>query len=308
MVLNLRQLLYLTTLAETGSYHKASQKLYISQPTLSISIKKLEDRLGFPLYERDNKQVVPTEAGAIIIAYAQKILALDGELENKLSELKKSSQKVLRVGTYQMLYSLLLTPLLNTIRQSGPAFSIKLQHAHNRELKESLRAGAFDLILCIQDEPEKNMETVLLKKERLLLALPDTHPACQRSLLLPREPYPYLPVRELENECFILQLPSQQIRWQEDKILHSGEIKKYTSIELDSIATSMRLVSEGAGIGFLMEPYTASFSHYRNLRFFLTGNLAEAPWLMVCYPKRSRKNPHILRIVRLLKKTIDDIL
>ena len=80
MNLNFKQLHSLCALADPGNYHTAAQKLFITQPTLSIAIKNLETSLGTVLFVRTAREVVPTEAGKIVIAYARRILELDQEM------------------------------------------------------------------------------------------------------------------------------------------------------------------------------------------------------------------------------------
>jgi DNA-binding transcriptional LysR family regulator len=304
MILNLRQLLYLTTLAETHSYHLAADRLFITQPTLSIAIKKLEDHLGFPLFNRSGKEVELTKAGELVFDYARKILSLDNELEKKLKGFHNQTKEELRVGTYAMLYFLLLDNFLSEVNPSQLPFKLKLQHGHNEELRKGLREGQYDAILCIQDKPEPGIKTKLLKREAMLLVIPETHPACQKAISIPGQRFPYLPIHELENEQFIIQQPAQQLRWQEDKLLHSGKIKNFSTLEIDSTPNAMHLVSGGTGIGFLMESYVESFSHLKNLRFFLTDTSKNVPWLMFSYLPNQKKNLQIQLLLRLLEASI----
>lgn len=93
MSLNFKQLRYLCALADTGNYHTAAQKLFVTQPTLSIAIKNLETSLGTVLFVRTAREVVPTEAGKIVIAYARRILELDQEMYQKLGQLCQPDRK-----------------------------------------------------------------------------------------------------------------------------------------------------------------------------------------------------------------------
>jgi DNA-binding transcriptional LysR family regulator len=308
MILNLRQLLYLTTLAETHSYHAAADRLFITQPTLSIAVRKLEDHLGFPLFERSSKGIELTKAGELVIDYAKKMLSLDEELEERLGAFRKEKKQELHVGTYAMLYFLLLDSFLPKVNTTQLPFTLKLQHEHNEALRKGLREGRYDAILCIQDKPDPGVKTKLLKQVPLLLVLPENHPACQKAISIPGERFPYLPIHELEGERFIIQQPAQQLRWQEDKLLHSGKIKNFSTFEIDSTPNAMRLVSGESGVGFLMESYVGSVTQFKNLRFFRTDTPKNTPWLMVCYLPNQKKNPHIKQLLHLLEASAKKIL
>ena len=80
-----KQYQYLCTLADTGNFHQAADKLFITQPTLSLAIKKMEKELGTALFKRSRTTLTPTEAGEIMIAYAKKILNLEEKMEQELA-------------------------------------------------------------------------------------------------------------------------------------------------------------------------------------------------------------------------------
>ena len=91
-----KQYQYLCTLADTGNFHQAADKLFITQPTLSLAIKKMEKELGTALFKRSRTTLTPTEAGEIMIAYAKKILNLEEKMEQELQQLKTTHVSQLR--------------------------------------------------------------------------------------------------------------------------------------------------------------------------------------------------------------------
>ena len=248
MTFPLRQLQYLCVLAETGSYHTAARKLYITQPTLSIAIKKLEESLGVPLFLRDGRSVTPTPEGELVLAYARKILDLDQELASALLPLQQRRQNSLRIGTYLIYSSLLMPTLIAAFHRTHPDAEIKLTHEHHQELLQGLKNNQFDVILSIQDQPDPEFAQRLLKREPLLLALSPDHPACAQAIPVAGSPYSFLDLEALPKELLLLQRPYQQVRLQEDKLLKTAGLNQARFKEVGSIETAVRLAAEGMGL------------------------------------------------------------
>lgn len=302
MNLSLKQLQYLCTLADTQNYHTAAQQLYLTQPALSMAIKNLEKALGAPLFMRNTKEVQPTETGRIAIAYARKILSLEQKMEQ---ELRKASSQKLRVGTYFSLYSLYMPDFLKAIHSLHPQLNLTTLHETYAALKQDLVLHKLDLIFCVQDKPSPLFDSIPLKKEHLLVALAPDHPACAKAKILPHLPYPYLDIRELKQETFLIQYPNQQIRWQEEKLWNKNGAEPREKKEIDSIDLSVRLASEGLGAAFTMESYVPALRPLKPVRYFVTGDIQDCPWLSICVPKGHARRPLIKDCIQLLKKQVE---
>lgn len=307
MILNLRQLQYLCTLAETGSYHAAARKLYITQPTLSIAVKKLEERLQQPLFIRQSRQVVPTEAGRLVLETARQMLAMDGDLEKRLQALHQGKKEVLRIGTYLIFSALLMPTLMTRFHKSHLQVELQLQHRHYRELAEALEDGQFDLILGIQDLSSPTCVCRRIRREGLLVVLPAHHPLCRKAIPLEGFRFRYLASSLLQQETFLIQSPSQQIRIQEDRLL-AGLPERPRIREIENIETAVRLAAEGMGAAFAMESYVKAFHTSKPVRYFLTGDPAQYPWLTVSYKKEKTQNKNLQAFVELIQKTVEEIL
>lgn len=307
MPFNLKQCRYLVTLADCGSFHQAARTLFITQPTLSIAMKKLEQEMGLPLFQKKGRKAQLTAAGQLALTYARKMLQLDRELAGELSTLQKGSQKELHIGTYLMFSTLLMPPLMAALHKSRLPVDLKLHHRHGFELKDALRRGDFDLILCIQDKPDPEFPCVRLKQEYLLAVLLPENPCCQKAQSLEGLPWPYLPPSALSGETLLLQSPIQQIRHQEDRLLEQG-VKPGRCKEIASIETALGLAVEGLGISFTMSCYVKALHPTRPVRYFATGNLQEAPWLTLYYRKELEKDPALEALINLLRETVQIIL
>ncbi|WP_289051505.1 LysR family transcriptional regulator [Acidaminococcus timonensis] len=304
MNLSLKQLQYLCTLAETRNYHLAAKKLYMTQPALSMAIKKLEADLHGVLFERNTKEVIPTEAGKIAIAYARKILFLNRKMHQEIHNLQQRPRESLRVGTYFILYSLLMPSFIKAIHQIHPQLNLVPSHLHYTALENALQRNALDLILCVQEKPNPLFDTIPLRQDHLLVALSPHHPACAKARQLPGLSYPYLDIRELKQETFYLQYAHQQIRWQEDKLWEAAGFTPKACKEIDSIELSVRLASEGMGAAFTMESYVNALHIQEPVRYFVTGDLKKCPWLSLCTARGHSRSPLIQECIQIIKDLV----
>lgn len=307
MAFQFRQLKYLCTLAETGNYHTAAERLYITQPTLSLAIKKLEASLGHPLFLRRAGGLVPTDTGKIVLEYAQKILQLDEELDSKLDVLHNPVTRTLHIGTYQIFYSMLLPPVIAKFQLSHLNVGITSQHSTYRILESDLLNRKLDVILCIPDKPHPAFDSIPLRQSHPLAALPANHPACKKAVALPGQAYPYLDIRVLNGETAYLQYPHQQMRWQENKLMETGGFRPGEIRETDSIDLAVRLASEGLGVAFTMDSYLKTLHLSKPVRFFIVGNLEQTSWLTLCTLKNRSQEPLIRELIRIFKEQIEEL-
>lgn len=307
MPFNLKQCQYLVTLADCGSFHQAARILFITQPTLSIAMKKLEQEMGQPLFQKQGRKACLTPAGRLALSYARKMLQLDRELATELKALQQDSQKELHIGTYLLFSTLLMPPLMAAIHKSRLPVDLKLHHRHGFELKDALRRGEFDLILCIQDKPDPEFPCVRLKQETLLAVLLPDDPCCQKAQTIEGLPWPYLEPSALSGKTLLLQSPIQQIRHQEDRLLEQG-LKPARCKEIASIETALGLAVEGLGISFTMSCYVKALHPSRPVRYFATGNLQEAPWLTLYYRNELKGDPALETLIARLREIVQTIL
>lgn len=134
------------TIAETGSYTRAAERLYRTQPALSLQIKRLEEQLGTRLFQRNGRQTTVTEAGEVLLTYAQRILSLNEEAFARLSIVE--TEGAVRVG---VLEEVALGPLVELLTKFGrlcTKIHIELQVATSLDLAEGIRENRLCLAVA----------------------------------------------------------------------------------------------------------------------------------------------------------------
>ena len=180
--MELRQLRHFVALAETLNFHRAAAALNMTQPPLSLSIRKLEEQLGSPLFERHARGVALTEAGSAALAHAREALNAAEALTQSVRETAAGDRGQLRVGFVGSATYALIPAVVPAFRRQRPQVDLSLKEATSLEVVRALEEGALDVGLL--RTPLLQVGRVALEplyKEELILVTPRDHPLGQRS-------------------------------------------------------------------------------------------------------------------------------
>lgn len=244
----LDQLIILQTIANEKSFKQAAQKLYLSQPTISLQVQKLERELNLSLFERDTQQTCFTETGELILNYGTRILELCEEIHKALLNLQKSEKFNLIVGSSQTTGTYLLPRIIGLFHERYPLINVHLEVNSTLRTSWNVANGQVDIAIVGGDiPPELNhlLEVTPYAEDELALILPTNHPLSQLKEIKSEDLY------ELK---FIALEKSSTIRKVSDKILENNKIdisKLQVEIELNSIEAIKNAVQAGLGVAFV---------------------------------------------------------
>lgn len=179
--MELQQLRYFVAVADAGQFTAAARDLHLAQPSLSRQVRKLEEELGAVLLERRRTGVALTDAGAILLPWAKRMLAdLDGA-RSEVAGLATLERGRLSVGATPSVSTVLLPRVLAAFHTEHPGITLSVIEAGSRDLVERLAAGELDLALVILPVPREELfETTPLIREELVLAVAKDHPLARR--------------------------------------------------------------------------------------------------------------------------------
>lgn len=179
--MTLRQLEYLITVAEQGSFSLAARKLMISQPSLSQCIKNLENELGATLFDRSSVPMVPTQAGELALHKAHIILTAMEDMKKDLSQMESTAKELL-IGISDA-GALINKHIFRAFQTACPGVKLLLVERDQHLLERMLEAGKLDMILSMPPSDSKNLDVIPLLEDAFLIALPKTHPVSQEQLM-----------------------------------------------------------------------------------------------------------------------------
>ena len=179
--MNLRDLEYFVAVADLGHYRVAAESCFVSQPTLSGQLRKLEEELGSPLFERSTRRVSLTAFGREALFLARGILRDSAALVEAGRALQDPFRGPLSLGVFPTLCPWLLPRLTPLFRASYPATDFLLREERSLELEAGLREGRLDAAILALPQAQPGIETLALFSEPFLLALPAAHPLAARA-------------------------------------------------------------------------------------------------------------------------------
>jgi DNA-binding transcriptional LysR family regulator len=179
--MELQQLRYFVAVAETGRFTSAARDLHVAQPSVSKQVRKLEAELGAVLLERRKAGIALTDAGAILLPWARRVLAdLDGA-RSEVAGLATLERGRLSVGATPSVSTVLLPRVLAAFHAEHPGVTLSVIEAGSRDLVDRLAAGDLDLALVILPVPREELfETTPLIREELVLAVAKRHALARR--------------------------------------------------------------------------------------------------------------------------------
>ncbi len=174
--MNLRDLSYLVAVADHRHFGRAAEASYVSQPTLSAQIKKLETELGVQLVERNPRHVMMTAIGDRIVERARAVLREVDGIETLARGARDPESGSLRIGLFPTLAPYLLPHVIPQVRRRFPDLEVLLVEVKTEEVLARLRAGSLDVGILALPVPDEGLRTLDLFTEDFVLAVPEGHP------------------------------------------------------------------------------------------------------------------------------------
>ncbi len=250
--MTLTELKYIVAVARERHFGRAAEACYVSQPTLSVAIRKLEDELGVTLFERGGSEVGVTSIGERIVAQAQKVLEESASIKEIARQGHDPLAGPLRVGVIHTIGPYLLPQLVPAQIARIPQMPLLLQENFTLRLVELLRQGEIDCAIMALPLPEAGLVTQPLFDEPFVVAVPVSHPWADRS---------EIDANELKLETMLLLGSGHCFR---DQVLEvCPELSRFSAssdgiqrtFEGSSLETIRHMVA--AGIGITVLPITA---------------------------------------------------
>jgi LysR family hydrogen peroxide-inducible transcriptional activator len=253
--LKLKDLRYLVAVADTRHFGRAAERSFVSQPTLSAQLKKLEDYLGVQLIERAPKRVQLTPAGEEIVERARRILDSSEEIIELARGHRDPLAGRLRLALLPTIGPYLLPNVAGKLRKSLPRLELMLYEYQTDPMLDKLHSGEIDVGILAFPVPMDGLEAYELYKEPFAVALPANHRLAQRASIK---------VSDLNHETLLLLEDGHCLRDQALEICSGTELHEKQDFRATSLETLRQMVAAGVGITLL--PELAGRGAYGNAR------------------------------------------
>lgn len=250
--MTLNELKYIVAVARERHFGRAAEACFISQPTLSVAVKKLEEELGVTVFERRKGEVSVTAIGEQVVSQALRVLEEAGGIKQIADQGQGQLASPLRIGAIYTIGPYLLPGLVPDLAERAPQMQLVVEESYTSVLTEKLKRGDLDVILISYPFEEPGIRTLPLYREPFVLLLPSSHPFNQKQKVK---------VAELSKEDMLLLGSGHCFRDQVlemcPECLHrSTDDRPGKMLEGGSLETIRYMVASGLGVTVL--PCTAA--------------------------------------------------
>jgi LysR family transcriptional regulator, hydrogen peroxide-inducible genes activator len=237
--MNLRDLKYFVALSDYQHFGKAAEACFVSQPALSMQIKKLEETLGVKLLERTNRSVLLTGSGLAIAERARQILNHVEEMHDVAKLEKDPYSGELKIGIFPTLGPYLLPLIIPDLSKLFPKVSFYLIEEQTAPLIENLKQGKLHAAFLALPVMEKNFHSAFLFEEEFMLATPETNSLAKRKTVKQQD---------LENKNVLLLEEGHCLREQALALCHKINATETRNFRATSLETLRHMIAAGVGI------------------------------------------------------------
>lgn len=256
---------YVYEIYKEKSFSKAAKKLYISQPSLSATVKRIETKIGYPLFDRSKKPLELTECGKKYIQAVEQLKAVHEEFRDFINDWGDLKVGELSVGSGSMFMSWVLPPIIETFAHQFPSIKIELVEESVLELEELLKTGKIDFMVDNSTLDHDIYDRKVIHKENLILVVPKKFKvndklkeyqlsveSIQDGSYLSEE-QKAVPLKEFGDEPFILLKNENDTRERAKNICRENEFIPNIMFELDQQSTAYNISCSGVGISFISD-------------------------------------------------------
>ncbi len=247
--MTLTELRYIVTLAQEQHFGRAAERCFVSQPTLSIAVKKLEEELDVAIFERSKTRVYPTPLGEKIVQQAQKVLEQASAIKDIVSAGKDQLTSPMAIGAIFTIGPYLLPHLIPELQKRAKDMPLYVEESFTGTLRRRIRQGDLDAIVVALPFNEADVVTQPLYEEEFVVMMEKSHPLAERAAISPDALNEYNVLLLGEGHCFRDQVLEYCPNLKPSLDDQPGKLR--TAAEGSSLETLKYMVASGLGITVL---------------------------------------------------------
>lgn len=248
--MNTKQFQYVLTLAREGSFSRAADLLNITQPSLSQYIKKIEKEIGSELFDRTNGEVRITDAGRVYIDAGRKILDIEHQMENSLTDIAACKTGSLIIGAAPYRAAGMMPVIAKTFQRRYPGMCLVVREGTTAELAEGMAHGEYDLTLTLLPVDERLFSWEKVAEEELILAVPVSH-APFPTVSLPERRYPAVDAKTIDGQNFVMLTDVQFMQKQLENLSVDYRLAVRPAAVVKSLEAQIQMVKAGVGMALV---------------------------------------------------------
>jgi DNA-binding transcriptional LysR family regulator len=240
--MDVRDLQVFLSVSKHLNYTRAGEEINLSQPSVSVRIHQLETELGMKLFEQLGKKVVLTDAGQLLVPYANRVIAAVDDAQHAIEELKGLERGSMRIGASTTPGMYLVPQVVAHFKRLHPKIDIQLRIKDTREVEDGVLRNEFDFGFVGGHLTTAEVDAISWLTDELLLVVPPTHKFAKRKSI---------GKFDLRLERFILREPGSATRATIVNQANKSDLELETIIEMENPESVKKAVQSGLGIAFI---------------------------------------------------------
>lgn len=245
--MNLKQFKYVLVLSQEGSFSKAAEVLNISQPSLSQYVKKIENEIDMPLFDRTGGNVRLTDAGHAYIEAGRKILDIEHQMQGRFNDIRENKTGTVRVGTSPFRSASAMPAIAKEFKKKYPGVCLEIHENDTASLMEGLGHGEFDVCLTMLPVDENMFEYEKIYDEEIVLAVPASYSELAAVDMTDRN-YPAVNFKSIDGQSFVLLTETQFMQRIFNSLCMDYGVNVRTEVVVRNLDTQIAMVKEGIGM------------------------------------------------------------
>ncbi len=271
---------YVLEVFKEKSFSRAAKNLYISQPSLSASIKRIEDKLSAPIFDRSTTPISLTEIGMQYINTALEIKKCEEDFSNYLNDNFNLLKGEIKLGGTHLFSSYVIPPMITAFKKTNPHTDFKIAEHHSKTLIALLLDGELDLIIDNSEISNENIISFPYSSEMILLAVPSSLPinSALKKFRLSfwdikadkhySDSCPRVSLDAFKNEPFIFLKSENNTGKKAHLLCRKHNFMPNIVFELDQQVTSYNITSSGMGISFVSDTLIKNLKTAENIVYY----------------------------------------
>lgn len=293
----LKNMNYVYAVYLNRSFSKAAEKLYISQPALSAAIKKVEEEIRLPLFDRSTNPIQLTPAGEYYIDSVEKIMEIERNMAAHFSSLLGAGRGTINIGSASFFCAYVLPTIIQEFKLEYPGYVVNLLEANADDLVKCLRSGSVDIILDVEKLDPNIFHSLVWAEEQIVLVVPAAYSVNERlakyrltfddlgsgRYLEPK--CPKVSLKEFESESFLLLKKGNDMYQRGLKMCRKAGFTPKVAMYLDQLLTAYYIACSGKGIAFVRAGITHYLEPTSKVFFYKIDDESSVRNIMLYYKK-----------------------
>ena len=305
---------YVYEIYKEKSFSKAAQNLYISQPSLSARIKKIEQQIGAPIFDRSTTPLRMTEVGEAYISASEKIFQIEQDMENYINDLNTLKSGNITIGASNLFAAYILPPIITKFKKCFPDINIRLTEGNTTQLEELLCNNTVDMVFDNNHYDNILYDKGLYSEEAILLAVPRTFSVkdeVREYQLTPQDlqnktyfslECPAVPLHAFSQIPFIMLTPGNDTRIRGDKLCREAGFHPDIVLEFNQQATAYMAASTQMGATFTSDILVSRQPSFDNLVYYKLEGEAARRKVYFYYKRHKFKTRAMEEFIRMIQE------